>query len=68
MMMRAWLCPTASGEQAKEISWHCQLEFAPQNLWVGAVWERAGNCVDVYVCLIPCVTIHLSYWWHDPVQ
>lgn len=60
--------PTASGKPAKFEGWHCQLEWKPQDLWVGAFWKRNGNCVDLWVCLIPCVPIHLSWWWHDPKQ
>lgn len=62
------LFPTASGKPATEIGWHCQFEFKPQDLWVGAFWKRIGNCVDLWICLLPCVPLHISWWWHDPEQ
>lgn len=42
--------------------WNCDIEFKPQDLWIGAYWKRDGNCLDVWICLIPCVPIHLSFW------
>ncbi len=45
------------------VGWHCQLEWKPQDLWVGAFWKRTGNCVDLWICLLPCVPIHVSWWW-----
>lgn len=68
MSLRAWMFPTASGKPATEIEWRWQFEFKPQDLWVGAFWKRIGNCVDLWVCLLPCVPLHVSWWWHDPEQ
>lgn len=50
-------------------NWNVQLELKLQDLWVGAFWKRTGGSVDVWVCLVPCVPLHIS-WWHakDPVQ
>ena len=42
--------------------WNLTLEWKPQDLWVGAFWKRIGNCIDVWVCIIPCVPIHFSCW------
>jgi len=43
--------------------WSIAMEFKPQDLWVGAFWKRIGNCVDLWVCLLPMVPIHISWWW-----
>lgn len=48
--------------------WRWQFEFKLQDLWVGAFWKRLGNCWDLYICLLPCVPLHISWWFHDPAQ
>ncbi len=62
------LFSTASGLPAKFEGWRWQFEFYPQALWVGAHWIRVGNCVDAWICLLPCLSLHVSWWWHDPAQ
>lgn len=39
------------------------IEWKPQDLWVGAYWRRSGSCVDLWICLLPCIPIHISWWW-----
>jgi len=43
--------------------WHIGFEFKPRNLCIGAYWKRIGNCVDLWICLMPCVPLHISWWW-----
>jgi hypothetical protein len=43
--------------------WHIRLEWKLNDLWVGLYWMRIGNSVDIYICILPCVPIHLSWWW-----
>lgn len=43
-------------------SWNLQFIFRPRTLWVGAYWRRVGNCVDVWICFIPMVPLHFSFW------
>lgn len=45
------------------VGWHVQPEFKIQDLWVGVYWKRSGNSVDLWVCLVPCLPIHVSWWW-----
>ena len=47
---------------ARYRDWNLQLEFKPQDLWIGLYWRREGNCVDVWVCLLPCLPLHFSCW------
>lgn len=47
----------------KSRNWNCELEWKPQALWIGAYWKRLGNCIDLWVCLLPCLPIHISWWW-----
>ena len=42
--------------------WYLCLEFKPQDCWIGAFWRRDGNCLDMWVCLLPMLTLHFSYW------
>jgi hypothetical protein len=49
------------------------LEFNPQDLWVGLFWKRKDqtlpdpfegfyvHALDVYLCLFPCLVLHLSW-------
>ncbi len=51
--------------------WRLTLEWKWQDLWVGAFLRRERNhhlCVDfldVWVCLVPCLLIHLTRWRTD---
>ena len=42
--------------------WYLCLEFKPQDAWIGAFWRRDGNCIDLWVCLLPMLPLHFSYW------
>lgn len=39
--------------------WHIEIKWEPRDLWVGVYWTRATLSFHVYVCLLPCVPIHL---------
>ncbi len=62
------LLPTASGKRAEFFEWRIGLEFKLQDFWIGAFWKRIGNCVDLWICILPCLPLHISWWWHDPEQ
>jgi hypothetical protein len=42
--------------------WNLQLEWKPQDAWIGAFWRRDGNCLDLWVCVLPCLPLHFSCW------
>jgi hypothetical protein len=67
-MIRRLLLPTASGRTATDFQWRVGFEFKLQDLWIGAFWKRSGNCVDLWICFLPCLPLHISWWWHDPEQ
>ena len=50
------------------VGWRRSFEWKPQDLWVGVFWKRIGNAVDVWVCLLPCVPLHVSWWMHEDGQ
>lgn len=58
----------ASGQILVFDGWHAQFEVKLEDLWVGAFWKRCGNCWDLWICLIPCFPLHVSWWYHDPGQ
>ncbi len=58
----------ASGKHLVFDGWRWQFEWQPQDLWVGAFWKRIGNCWDLWICALPCVPLHISWWYHDPEQ
>lgn len=66
--MRSWFLPTASGKPATDFEWLWRWEFKLQDMWVGVFWKRTGNCVEMWICFLPCIPLHISWWWHDPDQ
>ena len=42
--------------------WYLCLEFKAEDAWIGAYWRRDGNCLDLWVCLLPMLPLHFSYW------
>lgn len=55
----------------KRRGWRLQLEWKVEDLWIGVFWRRVNNahaCMrffDLWVCLLPCLPIHLSTWRND---
>lgn len=47
----------------RDFQWHAEFEWKIQDLWVGAFWKRIGNDVDLWICFLPCVPLHISWWW-----
>lgn len=46
-------------------SWELLLE--PRDLWVGVYWDTCGFThirTDIYVCLLPCLPIHVWTYKH----
>lgn len=37
------------------------LEFKPADLWVGAYTAQNGGMRHVWVCLLPCLPVHVSW-------
>lgn len=46
-----------------KIQGRLSLEWRLADLWIGALWKRRGNCIDLWLCLLPCLPFHLSWWW-----
>lgn len=43
--------------------YNAQFEWKLEDLWVGAFWKRTGGTIDLWLCLIPCVPLHVSWGW-----
>lgn len=37
-----------------------RLEFKLQDAWVGVFWKKSPTATDIWICLVPCVPIHLT--------
>ena len=37
-----------------------QLQWEPRDLWVGLFWRRSDIAWHIYVCLLPCVPVHIT--------
>lgn len=52
--------------------WTVRLEWKVEDAWVGVFWRRslhhrsqhmADHVLDVWVCIVPCVPIHITRAW-----
>lgn len=46
----------------KERQWLAQLEFKLQDFWIGFFWKTLGSRADLWICLIPCIPLHICWW------
>lgn len=37
------------------------LEWKVQDLWIGAFWKAEYGEFDLWICLLPCLPIHISF-------
>jgi hypothetical protein len=58
----------ASGKRLVFCGYRWGIEWKPRYLFIGGYWFRIGNSWDLWVCLIPCLALHISWWYHDPGQ
>lgn len=47
---------------AQGFGWSLALKFDPRDVWVGVYWNPNPGRLDVYVCLLPLLPIHLCLW------
>ena len=41
--------------------WRVRVEWKIQDAWIGVFWKSVGGCVDLWICLLPCIPIHI-FW------
>lgn len=55
----------------------CRMEFKVEDMWVGAFWkhtdikiddETKRFATDIWICLIPCVPLHLTFLWNCSIS
>lgn len=39
--------------------WSARLEFKREDCWIGAYWQMRGQRVDIWICLLPMLPIHI---------
>lgn len=35
--------------------------FEPRDIWVGVFWDRRDDGLRLYICIVPCVPILLTF-------
>lgn len=45
----------------------CRFEFKKQDLWIGAFWKTDRNGWNIWICLLPCLPLHISGLFKDRV-
>ncbi len=43
-------------------NWHWRIEIKWFDCWIGVYWKRSIAGIDIYICLLPCIPIHI---WQD---
>ncbi len=43
--------------------YNIQLEWKPQDMWIGLFWKRTGGTIDAWLCIVPMLPIHASWRW-----
>jgi hypothetical protein len=41
--------------------WRGRFEFQPRDLWIGVYWKDDGLTLDVWICVLPCIPLHLQF-------
>lgn len=42
------------------------LKFEPRDLWIGVYWNRPYWGLEVYICIVPCLPIKLTWYYELP--
>lgn len=48
-----------------ETTWRIKLEFKKHDCWLGCYWTMHHRDLHIYICLIPCLPIHIIKFNHD---
>ncbi len=38
-----------------------RFELKLQDLWIGVYWRRREHQIDIWLCLLPCVPLHITW-------
>jgi hypothetical protein len=39
-----------------------RLEWKLADCWVGCYWARKDGVLHIWICIVPCVPLHLEMW------
>lgn len=45
---------------------HARFEWKLADFWVGVFWKRAATSTDIWICLLPCVPLHITISYSAP--
>lgn len=37
-----------------------RFEWRPRDLWIGGYWERRGDGLHIWLCLVPMLPLHIT--------
>lgn len=46
-------------------SWRLGIEFKKQDCWMGVFWQTQHRDLHIYICILPCLPIHIIRFNHD---
>ena len=54
-----------SGRHRSGHGWYVRAEIIiePRDMWIGLYWKRYPRAIEAYVCIIPCIPLHLYWQW-----
>lgn len=42
------------------MTWRARFEWKVEDAWIGAYWRRSEDAFDLWICLLPCVPLHIT--------
>jgi hypothetical protein len=45
--------------EKQKVTLKIQFEFKVEDLWVGVFWKREKHILHIWVCVLPCVPLHV---------
>lgn len=51
--------PRESTPTLKIGRWRVAVQFKAADLWIGVFWANHHGLVDVWICVVPCLPIHI---------
>lgn len=39
-----------------------RLEYKQEDMWIGVYWRDADTSIDIWLCMLPCLPIHINFW------
>ena len=40
-----------------------RLFIEPRDIWIGLYWKRYPRAIDLYFCVLPCVSLNVYVQW-----